>query len=375
MSVFDIQSLLEPISDSQPSGIDQSGTSQYLQIIDAMKEDDPNLSRQDWEELKVADWGKVLSLSDTLLSTKTKDIQLVVWMIEAGIRKEGIAALNDGIQLLTQVIDTFWETLFPALEEPNDLYRRMNVINKFFAKFEEKANILSITQPSSTEYSQYTWGNYLECSYIDKMSETEKKEANQNGRPTAYLFNGAVQSTPTEFYTEFKELIELSVESAQNLENVLQSKVEPLRNDLDEQSDADFSFNQLYETLGLIQKWVARILSERGVGNVPDNAVESVTQDGTTILTRQAGTDINAITSREEAYNAIHRISDFLMRIEPHSPVPYLLKRAAKWGRMSAQELLEELYNNASDTKQLFKLLDIVTEEQQTSNTSASSGW
>ena len=376
MSIFDTQSLLEPINDTQPSGLDQTATSQYLQIIEAMREDDPNLTRQDWEELKVADWGKVQSLCDTLLSTKTKDIQLVMWMIEAGLRKEGIAALSEGFILLANIIDTFWESIHPMMEEPNELYRRMNVINKFFLKFEEKARYVIISKPDSSENQAYTWGSYNECTYIDKLSESDKKEATSNGRPTTFIFNSSVQSTSSEFYIEFKELILQVIDAVQNLEIVLQSKLEPLIDSLDDTADADYSFTQTIETLELIQKWVTRILSERGVGGASVNDDASIDELGNVLQRSSSGTDINAINSREEAYNAIHRISDFLMRIEPHSPVPYLLKRAAKWGRMSAQELLEELYNNATDITQLFKLLDVKQEENQPDDySSSSSGW
>ncbi len=36
-------------------------------------------------------------------------------------------------------------------------------------------------------------------------------------------------------------------------------------------------------------------------------------------------------TSREEAYQTLKLIAEYLQRIEPHSPVPYLLQRAHVW--------------------------------------------
>jgi type VI secretion system ImpA family protein len=63
------------------------------------------------------------------------------------------------------------------------------------------------------------------------------------------------------------------------------------------------------------------------------------------------------IQTREEAYALLAEIANFLARIEPHSPVPYLLQRAIAWGGMSLQELLPELLNDQSALKDVGHLL------------------
>ena len=49
-----------------------------------------------------------------------------------------------------------------------------------------------------------------------------------------------------------------------------------------------------------------------------------------------------APTSREDAYRQLLLIADYLARTEPHSPVPYLIKRAVEWGNKPLSELLAE---------------------------------
>ena len=63
------------------------------------------------------------------------------------------------------------------------------------------------------------------------------------------------------------------------------------------------------------------------------------------------------ISSRDEAYALLDRAAEYLMRAEPHSPVPYLVKRAVSWGAMPLDELLGELLSEAGDLNQLYKLL------------------
>src|SRR5262249_28594088 len=46
------------------------------------------------------------------------------------------------------------------------------------------------------------------------------------------------------------------------------------------------------------------------------------------------------VRNREEAYRAIEKIADALARMEPHSPIPDLLRRAVELGRMPFRRLI-----------------------------------
>jgi type VI secretion system protein ImpA len=63
------------------------------------------------------------------------------------------------------------------------------------------------------------------------------------------------------------------------------------------------------------------------------------------------------VRSRAEAYRRLAEAADYLLRTEPHSPTPYLVRRAVAWGGMSLGELLEELVQTDSDLKAIYTLL------------------
>jgi len=65
------------------------------------------------------------------------------------------------------------------------------------------------------------------------------------------------------------------------------------------------------------------------------------------------------IRSREEAYQLLAEIAEFLLRAEPHSPTPYLIKRAVAWGRMPLAEVLQELVRDPNDLRAVYSLLGI----------------
>ena len=55
--------------------------------------------------------------------------------------------------------------------------------------------------------------------------------------------------------------------------------------------------------------------------------------------------------SREEAYRQLLLIAEYLARTEPHSPVPYLIRRGVEWGNKPLSELLGELISADAESR------------------------
>jgi type VI secretion system protein ImpA len=45
------------------------------------------------------------------------------------------------------------------------------------------------------------------------------------------------------------------------------------------------------------------------------------------------------------------------MQVEPHSPVPYLIRRAVAWGQLNAAELYQEVFQKSGGRIDVFDLL------------------
>jgi predicted component of type VI protein secretion system len=69
------------------------------------------------------------------------------------------------------------------------------------------------------------------------------------------------------------------------------------------------------------------------------------------------------IQSREDAYRRLAEAAEYLLRTEPHSPTPYLVKRAVAWGSMPLTELLQELVQSEGDLQQLYGLLGMRSDQ------------
>ena len=69
--------------------------------------------------------------------------------------------------------------------------------------------------------------------------------------------------------------------------------------------------------------------------------------------------------TREDAFRTLMQVADFFRRTEPHSPIPYLLEQAVRWGKMPLPELLNELLPAESVPTQSFKLMGIRLPERK----------
>src|ERR1700678_1768725 len=87
--------LLKPISEEQPSGENLRYAPVYDKIKEARRDDDDAPQGLWQRERKLADWALTIKLIGETLATKTKDVQLVAWLAEAMLKREGIGGLRD----------------------------------------------------------------------------------------------------------------------------------------------------------------------------------------------------------------------------------------------------------------------------------------
>ena len=115
---YDLAALLRPVSAERPSGESLRYEGTYDRIREARREDDPRLSRGIYEtELKRADWASVEAACLEALATRTKDLQVAAWLLEAWLHRYGFAGVREGLRLLAGLCEIFWDDLHPRLDE------------------------------------------------------------------------------------------------------------------------------------------------------------------------------------------------------------------------------------------------------------------
>ena len=64
-------------------------------------------------------------------------------------------------------------------------------------------------------------------------------------------------------------------------------------------------------------------------------------------------------SSREQAYKTLEQLAEYLSTIEPHSPTPYLIRRAVKWGQLPLAELIQEVLNEEGDLNGMLAMMGL----------------
>jgi len=76
-------------------------------------------SRNEWEraDAKHASWAALKSLTSQALATKSKDVRLAVWLLEAALHVDGFAGVRDGIRVIRELLTRFWDAgLYPEID-------------------------------------------------------------------------------------------------------------------------------------------------------------------------------------------------------------------------------------------------------------------
>lgn len=334
-----IKELLNPISESKPSGEYLLYENIYDLIKEARRQED-DLPQGDWQrEIKKADWKTVQKLCSETLATQTKDLQLAAWWMEARIKTDFFQGLSDGLFLINQLCEHFWESLHPLPDE-GDWDSRNAPLVWMNEKIPSCIGMLPITSPQDSEQPSYNFFDYQKVTQPSQASELSLSQIQRS-----------ITLTSTPFYQNLSVQLKESLQLLRTLNTFLDEKCGRYAP----------SLNKLREILENIQSVTLRTLKERA-SDVPSLAHEN-TQEKQLDMQELPRANNCEIRSRDEAYQRLAQAAEYLLRTEPHSPTPYLVKRAVSWGSLSLQELLLELVNDRSDLRALYTLLGMQSKD------------
>ncbi|WDZ71665.1 hypothetical protein PWW31_10700 [Vibrio harveyi] len=93
------------------------------------------------------------------------------------------------------------------------------------------------------------------------------------------------------------------------------------------------------QTTGQASKETSQTSSTQQIDSVPPT---STTQTQPLIQAPSVSIDVQ-VHNRDHAFHELRKLADYFKQTEPHSPVPFLLERAIRWGYLSLPELLQEM--------------------------------
>ncbi len=321
-AAIDIASFLPPIPGDEPSGGRTPLVLRQRMEI-ARKEFEPNPQDPSAAPVpKKPDWSGIVKIATEVLTQRSKDLEVSLRLTEALTRQHGFPGLRDGFRLLRELTLECWDRLHPIPDAADGegmeiRAERFNWIgdNDAGARFPNAIREINVFNIKGSGYS------------------LKDRQIAAEGR-------GEIQASEFEHAQPLSDLLiedlREALEAFEQLDQALQEK-------LGNQSPGLVGLRQVFDEL---RDSVLRLADRNQSSSAEADASSSSSSSAAGGSQSSGGSGSgggDAVRTREDAYRQVGQIADMLERLEPHSPIPDLLRKAVTLGRMSFRELLIQM--------------------------------
>ena len=342
--MFNVEQLLKPVSAASPCGEDLAFSPELDAIAQARKADDPSLEQGAWvTTLKEADWKFVSKRCALLVETRSKDLQLAVWLAEASAKTAGLRGLGDALLVLASLCERYWDGLYPLPDEGG---------------FEQRIGNLAWIAARAPQL-------VMECPVTEgaafSMRDIEAARAGGAGKIAEVE---AARSRTSKAYQQ--ALLDDC--------NACLAALDGLEQAVDARLGVDGpSFSSARTALQNLAHFVMPAAAGGGAGGgvgagVGTGAVVALPAPGQAqpalpVSCTAQPVFAGAIQTRAQALAQLRAVADFFRHTEPHSPVAYLADKAAAWGEQPLHLWLRTVVKDAGALAHVEELLGIGKEE------------
>lgn len=345
-TVFDPEPLLAPIGDDEPAGkrptiLDRNKLKEYRDDFDPerdLSEEDRRNPTMSAKEKVIPQWDKIISFGKNYFEKTGKDLTVAMPMVEALARKDGFAGLRDGLVFVRRLCEECWDRMYPVIEDASD--------------------------PEEME------GRVAPFTFIDDEVNSPRFPNTVRGIPLLYTAEGVAVSfancqsyesnaQPLVSQDEFRatvtsasmEQVELIRQYDEDLTAAI-SELQALVAVLDEKAGSNApGLGGLRKAIDDCQSISKQVIHLRG--GATSNGSNEESTDGSSDETSGGkgggsaggggGTALGAVRNREDVYARLNELTLLLEQFEPHSPVPFMIRRAIEMRSMRFPELVDTL--------------------------------
>lgn len=362
-----VELILTPLNKGEPAGVSLRYDPIIPEIRTAREADDPSLPQGEWERpLKKSDWPLVESHCSQLLQERSKDLQLASWLTEAWIHLYQLDGLKAGVAMLSGLLEQHWEGLHPRLDDDGDSEARVAPLvwlnETLPLTLRLHVGLMNLPDRKPSRVSLEDWIK------APLASTATSPPSNADGQPTLSRDDLVKfgSSTGTEDLLIKRQHLRAIMSDWKKLDDMVDEKLG---------TEAP-SLSRVQDALAQMDRMVTSLLAARSepvtdigatTANPGNDAVNTEAEIRSEQMNTSRATLKNAATvlsggviaSRSDAYLLLEVVADYLQNIEPHSPTPYLIKRAITWGNMPLPQLMQEVLREEGDLNRLFTVLGI----------------
>jgi type VI secretion system protein ImpA len=272
-------------------------------------------------DLAPAQWAKLEELAIEVIESRSKDLEIVAYLLEAVARRHQFAGLRDGFRLARELIERYWESLYPRPDEEGVATRvaALSQLNGIEADGTLIAPIKLIPITNGRGELFTTW-------HFENASHRDAVRAAGDQSDAAWI-QGLAEDL-AQCLVEF-DLLEGALTQRCGQDGPPTSKIR--------------------EALVQVETAV------REVGGAHLKPAGDAASENAGAAGGEGGSGAGGpVGSREEALRKLREVAEYFRRHEPHSPVSYAIDRSIRWAKLPLHELLGELIPN----KEAFKEFD-----------------
>jgi len=348
--IISLDQLLAPVTDDNKVGEDirenTSPDSPYYKIKDARSAaraaERNNMFDSDTSEAD-GHWRKILELAPDILANQAKDLEVASWYTEALIRQHGYPGLRDGFKLIKGLIEQYWDELYPLPDE-DGIETRVASLTGLNGEGAEGVLITPIRNVYITEGSDpgpFNYWKYQQVLEVEKIidEETKREKADRLGFNNADV-EKAVADSSESFYINLCDDLSEAIAAYREIGALLDEHC-----GINDSPPTSNIINMLENCLGAVKHIGKYKIPEPETDEEPTSESDD---DSSSSSTTEVAPVSGPVKNREDAFKKLIEISEFFRKTEPHSPIPYILERAVKWGDMPLESLIRELIPDSS---------------------------
>jgi type VI secretion system protein ImpA len=334
-TALDFDALIAPIPGEQPAGM-KLAPDVRKKIEDGRKDFEPDPDDPSKPPVpKKPDWPGIIKLATTSLTSNSKDLLAAVRMTEALTKQNHFAGLRDGFKLLRLLVSECWDRMHPIIEEPDDIESRAGSFEwlceaKSGAWFPTTIAQVPLLRMGSQTVSLE---NCQSATLDEKPLDLDMLKAADPAEPT----------TPEEVAQCLEELAAMDKAMSEKMEHLAPS------------------VSALRDVLTACQRYLAR---SQAPTDAESDGKSETPAEGTGGSTTSSVQKSSGPMSRAETYRQLARLADQLAQMEPHSPIPDLLRWAVKLGGLPFRQLIQEFVRDSGTLDDIRRQFGITEAEE-----------
>jgi type VI secretion system protein ImpA len=331
--------LLTPIAGDNPAGTDLRY--ELYDIVREARREEIDAPTGGWDRpRKTADWALVVKETSAALATRSKDLQLAVWLVEGSYHRESFAGFTGAVRVTAQLLEKFWDHLYPELED-GDVEARVAPLAWLGSDKQPLTQSMRLAPITASGLTIFKFRDSQDVGYESESDDYDKKQARKkkidSGKMSGEEFDQAFTATPKAWYKQIAADLVGALDAISALDRVGNEKFG---------RDAP-GYSQLRKPIEEVQGIVRELLAKKLVAEpdpveaapVVEEAAETLGTDGGAAVggASQGGSLTAEPTSREDATQRAIVAARWLRRAEPTGPTSYMMLRALRWGELRAQ--------------------------------------